>query len=69
MNLAKVAYPCGCGTEDFRDGVKISACINHAENGYVWIALQHPKKVKYPSVQLSVIFSSGEKPVKITEHK
>jgi len=68
MNLTKVAYRCGCVTEDFGNGVKIDPCVNHAENGYVWVALQHPKKLKEPSVKLSVIFGSCEKSVKITEH-
>ena len=65
MNMAKVTYHCGCVTENFCDGVKISPCVNHVGNGYVWIALQHPKSVKEPSVKLSVIFSSCEKSVSV----
>lgn len=47
MTAAKKKHWCGCVTEDYEDGVRITVCDRHRRDGkYIWIALQHPGAIK-----------------------
>lgn len=46
----KITHKCGCVTEDFNGGIKITPCELH-KNNYIYIALQHKRRRRLRKVK------------------